>query len=55
MQILETGLTYAEDLNVSRGGAVFVPAGEVGIDLSWLADRVAAASLALYDGLLDLE
>jgi hypothetical protein len=43
------------DLNVSRSGAVFVPAVEGGTDLSWLADRVASASLALYDGLLDLE
>lgn len=43
------------DLNVSRSGAVFVPAVEGGIDLSWLAGRVAAASLALYDVLLDLE
>jgi hypothetical protein len=33
MQILETGLTYAEDLNVSRSGAVFVPGVEGGIDL----------------------
>jgi hypothetical protein len=43
------------DLNVSRSGAVFVPAVEGGMDLSTLAGRVAAASLALYDGLLDLE
>ena len=43
------------DLNVSRDGTVFVPAVEGGVDLAWLAARVAEASLALYQELLDLE
>jgi hypothetical protein len=42
-------------LNVSRDGAVFVPAVEGGVDLAWLAGRVAEASRALYQELLDLE
>ena len=42
-------------LNVSRGGAVFVPAVEGGVDLAWLAGRAAEASRALYQELLDLE
>ena len=40
-------------LNVSREGTVFVPAVEGGVDLEWLARRVAEASLALYQELLD--
>jgi hypothetical protein len=42
-------------LNVSRDGVVFVPAVEGGLDLSGLAERVAEASLALYEELLDVE
>ncbi len=34
---------------------VFVPAVEGGLDLAWRAGRLAEASLALYDALLDLE
>ena len=42
-------------LNVSRDGVVFVPAVEGGVDIRWLAGRVAEASRALYQELLDLE
>jgi hypothetical protein len=44
-------------LNVSPDGAVavFVPAVEGGVDLAWLGGRVAEASRALYQELLDLE
>lgn len=42
-------------LNVSREGAVFVPAVEGGVDLGWLAGRVAEASRALHQELLDLQ
>jgi hypothetical protein len=42
-------------LNVSRDGIVFVQAVEGGLHLSRLAERVAEASLALYQELLDLE
>jgi hypothetical protein len=41
-------------LNVSREG-VFVPAVEGGVDLGWLAGRVAEASQALHQELLELE
>lgn len=43
------------DLNLTRTGAVFVPAVEGGVDRDWLAGRVAEASLAVYDALLELE
>jgi hypothetical protein len=42
-------------LNVSRDGVVFVPAVEGGVEPAWLAGRVAEASLALYQELLDAE
>jgi hypothetical protein len=42
-------------LNVNRRGIVFVPAVEGGMDLAWLAGRVAECSLALYGALLDLD
>lgn len=45
----------AFDLNLTRSGIVFVPAVEGGIDRDWLARRVAEASLAVYDAVLDLE
>jgi hypothetical protein len=43
------------DLNLTRSGVVFVPAVEGGIDRDWLARRVAEASLAVYDAVLELE
>ena len=43
------------DLNLTRTGVVFAPAVEGGIDRGWLARRVAEASLAVYDALLELE
>jgi len=42
-------------LNVTRSGVVSVPAVEGGVDRDWLARRVAEASLAVYDALLELE
>jgi hypothetical protein len=45
----------AFELNLTRSGVVFVPAVEGGVDREWLAGRVAAASLAVYDALLELE
>lgn len=45
----------AFDLNLTRGGVVFVPAVEGGVDRDWLARRVAGASLAVYDAVLELE
>ena len=42
--VLESGLSY-----------VFVPAVEGGVDRDWLARRVAEASVAIYDALLELE
>jgi hypothetical protein len=45
----------AFDLNLTRNGVVFVPAVEGGVDRDWLARRVAEASLAVYDALLELE
>ncbi|HYX89836.1 MAG TPA: hypothetical protein VE753_10740 [Gaiellaceae bacterium] len=41
-------------LNVSRDGVVFVLAVAGGLDLGRLAERVADASLALYQELLDV-
>jgi hypothetical protein len=43
------------DLNLRRTGVVFVPAVEGGVDRDWLACRVAEASAAVYDALLELE
>jgi hypothetical protein len=43
------------DLNLTQTGVVFVPAVEGGVDRDWLARRVAEASLAVYDALLELE
>jgi hypothetical protein len=42
-----------EGLNVSRAGAVFVPAVE-GRDLGRLAVKIAATSVAVHDALLEL-
>lgn len=41
-------------LNVSRGGVVFVPAVEGGLDVGALVRRVGEASRALYQELLEL-
>ncbi len=43
------------DLNLTRGGVVFVQAVEGGVDRDWLMRRVAEASLAVYDAVLELE
>jgi hypothetical protein len=43
-----------EDLNLSRAGAVFVPAVEGGLLVDGLVARVARASLAVYQELLEL-
>jgi uncharacterized protein YjeT (DUF2065 family) len=45
----------AFDLNLTRAGVVYVPAVGGGVDRDWLARRVAEASLAVYDALLELE
>ena len=45
----------AEDLNVNRRGAIFVPAVEGGVDLAWLVARVADVALRVYEELLELE
>jgi hypothetical protein len=50
-----TAVVDAYDLNLTRTGVVFVPAVEGGVDRDWLVGRVAEASLALYDALLELE
>ena len=42
-------------LNINRAGVVFVGAVEGGLDLAWLARRIAETSLAVYGELLDLE
>jgi hypothetical protein len=42
-------------LNLTRSGVVSAPAVEGGVDRDWLARRVAGASLAVYDALLELE
>lgn len=42
-------------LNVSRDGVVFVPAVEGGLYLAALALRVADASVAVYQEVLDLD
>jgi hypothetical protein len=48
--------TVAEDgMNISRQGVVFVPAFEGGLDLAWLAERLAGSSLAVYRALLELD
>jgi hypothetical protein len=68
---LDSGLSYREDEPVVdaegravalagkppgwHDGAVFVPAAKGGVDLAWLGGRVAEASRALYQELLDLE
>lgn len=43
----------AHDLNVNRRGVIFVPAVEGGVDLAWLAFRVARCSYAVHAELLD--
>ena len=45
----------AFDLNLTRTGVVHVTAVEGGVDRDWLTRRVAEASLAVYDALLELE
>ena len=45
----------AFDLNLTRTGVVHVPAVEGGVSRDWLVRRVAEASLAVYDALLELE
>ena len=45
----------AESLNLSRGGAVFVPSVAGGPSADSLVARVAAASLAVYQEILDLD
>jgi hypothetical protein len=46
----------AEDgLNLSRSGAVFVPAVSGGVPVESLTERVAAVSLAVYQEILDLD
>lgn len=55
---LEVARRVAEDehwLNVSRHGVVFVPAVEGGLDLAALALRVADASVAVYQEVLELD
>ena len=42
-------------LNVNRAGVVFVGAVEGGLDLDWLAGRVAETSAALYGELLETD
>jgi len=42
-------------LNLTRTGVVHVPAVEGGVDRDWLTRRVAEASVAVYDALLELE
>jgi hypothetical protein len=54
---LDLARRIAEDefwLNVNRRGMVFVPAFE-GRDLAWLVLRVADASVAVYEELLELQ
>jgi hypothetical protein len=43
----------AHDLNLNRRGVIFVPAVEGGIDVAWLAFRVARCSYAVHSELLD--
>ena len=54
---LELARRIAEDefwLNVNRQGTIFVPAHEGRVDrLAWLSSRVADASVAVYEGLLE--
>ena len=50
-----TAVVDEYDLNLTRTGVVFVPAVEGGVDREWLARRVAEASLAVYDALLELQ
>ena len=45
----------SDALNLSRDGAVFVPAVEGGLDVDALARRVARLSLAVYQEILDLD
>ena len=42
-------------LNLSRSGAVFVPAVEGGCAIDSLVERVAAASLAVFQDVLELD
>lgn len=45
----------ADSLNLSRGGAVLVPAVAGGLSVDSLVERVAAVSLAVYQELLELD
>ncbi|HSC51382.1 MAG TPA: hypothetical protein VLD16_14055 [Gaiellaceae bacterium] len=49
-----TAAVEAFDLNLTRSGVVFVPAVEGGVGRDRLALRVAGASLAVYDAVLEL-
>jgi hypothetical protein len=44
-----------DSLNLSRSGAVFVPAVEGGCAIDSLVERVATVSLAVYEEILDLD
>jgi len=54
-RVRATAVVDEFDLNRTRTGVVFVPAVEGGVDRDWLARRVAEASVAVYDALLELE
>ena len=49
-----SGVVAGADLNLSRSGAVFVPAVEGGAPVNGLVTRVAETSLAVYQELLEL-
>jgi hypothetical protein len=55
LDVAERVVTDEFWLNVNRRGVVFVPAVEGGMDRAWLARRVAEASRAVYQALLELE
>ena len=55
LDVAERVVTDEFWLNVNRRGVVFVPAVEGGMDRAWLTRRVAEASLAVYDALLELD
>ena len=43
------------NVNIGRNGAVFLPVVPAGPGLEAIVNRVADASLALYEGILDLD
>ena len=51
---LASEVVASADLNLSRSGAVFVPAVEGGVPVNGLVTRVAETSLAVYQELLEL-